>query len=107
LDVTHFLVENGDDVTVIDPTSPWARRVSDSSYGLSPYTFDRLSALQASGKVTFIGERVQTITPTTLTTDTQTIALDHPPIDATGEFPLCSLLFYVLGWRFRSALESR
>lgn len=84
IDITHFLVGLGDTVTVIDPSEPWARRESDSSYGLSPYTFDRLRALQATGKVTFIAERAESITPTEIKTKTQTIKLTNPPIDATG-----------------------
>ena len=33
MDVAHYLVGLGDEVTVIDPTAPWGRRESDSSYG--------------------------------------------------------------------------
>ena len=64
--------------------SPQARRESDSSYGLSPYTFDRLHALQASGKVTFIAERAESITPTEVKTKSHVIALTNAAIDATG-----------------------
>lgn len=84
MDVAHFLVGLGDEVTVIDPSAPWGRRESDSSYGLSPYTFDRVVELKASGKVTFVDERAETITATTVTTKSHTIEVAHPAIDATG-----------------------
>jgi len=85
MDVAHCLVGLGDEVTVIDPTAPWGRRESDSSYGLSPYTLDRVAELKASGKVTFVDERAETITSTTVTTQSHTIDVSQcPPIDATG-----------------------
>jgi thioredoxin reductase len=84
MDITHFLVGLGDTVTVLDASAPWNRRESDSSYGLSPYTFDRLHTLQASGKVKFIAERAERITPTEIKTKSQTIPLTNLAIDATG-----------------------
>ena len=84
IDITHFLVGLGDTVTVLDASAPWNSRESDSSYGLSPYTFDRLRALQASGKVTFIAERADSITPTEIKTKSGTLALTNLAIDATG-----------------------
>lgn len=62
IDITHFLVGLGDTVTILDANAPWNSRESDSSLGLSPYTFDRLHELQASGKVQFIAERAESIT---------------------------------------------
>lgn len=84
IDAAHHLVAAGSDVTVIDPSSPWEQRVSDSSYGLSPYTLDRLEALQSSGRCTFVDERADLITPTHVTTLSHQIPLKHPAIDCTG-----------------------
>ena len=52
--------------------------------GLSPYTFERLHALRATGKVTFIAERAVSITATEVKTKSHTLKLAHPAIDATG-----------------------
>ena len=84
IDITHFLVGLGDTVTILDADAPWNSHESDSSYGLSPYTFDRLRTLQASGKVTFIAERADSITPTEIKTKSHTLSLTNLAIDATG-----------------------
>ena len=74
----------GDTVTVLDASAPWGSRESDSSYGLSPYTFDRLRAVKASGRATFIAERAERISLTEIKTKSHTLCLTHPAIDATG-----------------------
>jgi putative flavoprotein involved in K+ transport len=84
MEATFNLVQNGSTVTVIDPSSPWAERVSDSSYGLSPYTFDRVRFLKEGGNVTFIAEHAHKVTNSEVLTDNHTFSLAHPAIDATG-----------------------
>lgn len=84
VDITHFLVGLGDTVTILDASAPWNSRESDSSLGLSPYTFDRLNAFKATGKVTLIAERAESITATEVKTKTHTFKLTSPAIDATG-----------------------
>lgn len=71
-------------MTILDASSPWAKRVSDSSYGLSPATLDHLKEIQRSGRATFLAERASEITATSVTTPKRTIELQHPAIDATG-----------------------
>eukprot|EP00041_Stephanoeca_diplocostata_P007777 m.112109 g.112109 ORF g.112109 m.112109 type:complete len:379 (-) comp17030_c0_seq2:60-1196(-) len=84
MDAAYQLSQLGSRVTVLDESSPWSKRVSDSSLGLSPATLDRLRVMKASGKVTFIAERALTVTATEVQTATQTIPLEHPAINATG-----------------------
>lgn len=84
IEAAYHLVKNGSHVTVIDPTSPWKERLTDSSYGLSPYTFDRVRFLLSSGKAELVSETATTITADHVITDTQTFQLEHPAIDATG-----------------------
>ncbi len=96
IETAYNLVKNGSSVSIIDPTEPWAHEVSDSSYGLSPYTFARVRYLQKSGKAEFISEFAETISETEVRTRYRTINLEHPPIDATGfdiENSLASKLF--------------
>ncbi|MEM1380582.1 MAG: NAD(P)/FAD-dependent oxidoreductase [Pseudomonadota bacterium] len=84
MEAAYNLVRAGSNVTVIDPASPWNERVSDSSYGLSPFTFARLRWLQKSGKAEFIDEVAEDISEYEVRTLNHTIKLDHPAIDATG-----------------------
>ena len=51
MDAAYQLVQYGSEVTVLDENSTWSKRVSDSSYGLSPHTCGRVRELLASGKV--------------------------------------------------------
>ena len=51
MDAAYHLVKYGSEVTVLDESSTWTQRVSDSSYGLSPHTIGRVREMQASGKV--------------------------------------------------------
>ncbi|MEM1105152.1 MAG: NAD(P)/FAD-dependent oxidoreductase [Pseudomonadota bacterium] len=84
MEAAFNLVDQGSSVTVLDPAQPWAERVSDSSYGLSPFTFGRVRALQASGRAQFIAEAAQEIGPRHVRTQNQVFELDHPAVDATG-----------------------
>jgi len=84
MDVALNLIRNGSQVTILDESAPWSKRVSDSSYGLSPRTLDHLKEIQRSGKATFLAERATEITERTVTTPNRTIALTHRAIDATG-----------------------
>ena len=85
IEAAFNLVKKGSSVTVIDPAAPWADElVSDSSYGLSPYTFDRLRLLNKTGKVEFISEAVCEINEKYIRTKNREIHLEHPAIDATG-----------------------
>ena len=84
METAFNLVMAGSSVTVLDASQPWAERVSDSSYGLSPYTFGRVRLLQESGKAEFISERAEHISETEVRTKSRTIQLEHPAIDATG-----------------------
>ncbi|MEM9838218.1 MAG: NAD(P)/FAD-dependent oxidoreductase [Pseudomonadota bacterium] len=84
MEAAYNLVKAGSTVTVVDPASPWTERVSDSSYGLSPFTFSRVRALQKSGKAEFIDEVAEHISETEVQTLNHTIKLDYPAIDATG-----------------------
>ena len=97
MEAAFNLVHNGSSVTVIDPSAPWAERVSDSSYGLSPYTFARVRYLQKSGKAEFIAEHAKEITEDKLYTENRVLDLEHPAIDATGfdiQKSLAGQLFY-------------
>ncbi|MEM9468851.1 MAG: NAD(P)/FAD-dependent oxidoreductase [Pseudomonadota bacterium] len=84
MEAAYNLVKNGSTVTVIDPSAPWAERVSDSSYGLSPFTFSRVRYLMKSGKANFIPDTVELITEKEVRTKSRTFDLVYPAIDATG-----------------------
>lgn len=84
IETAYNLVRNGSSVSIIDPSEPWAQRVSDSSYGLSPYTFARVRFLQRSGKAEFISEHAKAITENEVRTKSRVFNLEHPAIDATG-----------------------
>jgi thioredoxin reductase len=84
IEAAYNLVKNGSMVSVIDPSAPWAEQVSDSSYGLSPYTFDRLRLFEDSGKVEFIAEPAEEITKNIVRTKSHVFNLEHPAINATG-----------------------
>ncbi|MEO1408041.1 MAG: NAD(P)-binding domain-containing protein, partial [Pseudomonadota bacterium] len=45
MEAAYNLVKHGSTVSILDPSQPWAQRVSDSSYGLSPFTFSRVRFL--------------------------------------------------------------
>ncbi|MEM7775310.1 MAG: NAD(P)-binding domain-containing protein [Pseudomonadota bacterium] len=84
METAYNLVRNGSTVSVIDPSEPWAKRVSDSSYGLSPYTFARVRYLKKSGKAEFLSEFAEHITENEIRTKNRVFNLQHPAIDATG-----------------------
>ncbi|MEO1305800.1 MAG: NAD(P)/FAD-dependent oxidoreductase [Pseudomonadota bacterium] len=84
METAYHLVKNGSSVSVIDPSAQWADRVSDSSYGLSPYTFARVRYLKKSGKAEFIAEQAEHISEHEVRTQNRVFELDHPAIDATG-----------------------
>ncbi|MEM6415307.1 MAG: NAD(P)/FAD-dependent oxidoreductase [Pseudomonadota bacterium] len=84
METAYNLVKRDSSVTVIDPSAPWATRVSDSSYGLSPYTFSRVRSLQKSGKAEFLPDFAEHIGETEVRTENRVLKLDHPAIDATG-----------------------
>ncbi|MEM6626417.1 MAG: NAD(P)/FAD-dependent oxidoreductase [Pseudomonadota bacterium] len=84
METAYHLVKNGSSVSVIDPSAQWADRVSDSSYGLSPYTFARVRYLKKSGKAEFIAEHADYISEQEVRTQTRVFKLKHPAIDATG-----------------------
>ncbi|MEL7042399.1 MAG: NAD(P)-binding domain-containing protein [Pseudomonadota bacterium] len=84
METAYHLVKNGSSVSIIDPTAPWAARVSDSSYGLSPYTFGRVRQLKKSGKAEFIAEQAESISAHEVRTQSRVIELEQPAIDATG-----------------------
>ena len=84
MDAAYHLVKNGSTVSVIDPSAHWGERGSDSSYGLSPYTFDRVRFLKKSGKAEFVPEFAEDITEKWLRTQSRIFNLDYPAIDATG-----------------------
>lgn len=84
METAYHLVKNGSHVSVIDPSEPWNRRVSDSSYGLSPFTFMRVRSLEKSGRVEFIPELAEVITENEVITKNHKFKLEHPAIDATG-----------------------
>ncbi|MEM1150395.1 MAG: NAD(P)/FAD-dependent oxidoreductase [Pseudomonadota bacterium] len=84
METAYNLVKGGSTVTVLDPTEPWAQRVSDSSYGLSPFTFSRVRFLQESQRATFIPEAAVHIGERQVKTQNQVFDLEHPAIDATG-----------------------
>ncbi len=84
VEAAYNLANNGSTVSVIDHDKPWADQISDSSYGLSPYTFDRLRSLKGSKKVELIEDYVEEITTETVTTKKRVFKLEHPAIDATG-----------------------
>ncbi len=97
IEAAYNLAENGSTATVIDPDAPWAYRVSDSSYGLSPYTFDRLRRLKGTGKVKFIAEFAEEIGKKQVRTESSVLDLEHPAINATGfdiETGLAGKLFH-------------
>ncbi|MEM9123998.1 MAG: NAD(P)-binding domain-containing protein, partial [Pseudomonadota bacterium] len=84
METAYHLVRNGSTVTVLDPSAPWAERVSDSSYGLSPFTFARVRYLEKSGKADFVSAFAKDITKTEVRTKDRIFKLEHPAIDATG-----------------------
>ncbi len=84
METAYNLVKNGSTVSVIDPSAPWAKRVSDSSYGLSPFTFSRVRSLQKSGEAEFFPEFAEDISEKEVRTKSRTFRLEHPAIDATG-----------------------
>lgn len=84
MDAALNLIRCGSEVTILDERSPWAQRVSDSSYGLSPATLDNLREIQKSGRATFVAERATEISDKIVTTATRTWNLEHPAIDCTG-----------------------
>ena len=84
IETAFNLIKNGSKVSLIDPSAPWAEKVSDSSYGLSPFTFSRLRKIIKSGKVEFIAEPTEKITDKFVRTKNHTIQLNFPAIDATG-----------------------
>ncbi|MEM1132822.1 MAG: NAD(P)-binding domain-containing protein [Pseudomonadota bacterium] len=84
METAYNLVKNGSTVSVVDPSAPWATRVSDSSYGLSPFTFSRVRFLEKSEKAEFIPEAAEEITDKTVRTQSRVLNLEHPAIDATG-----------------------
>ncbi|MBO6920373.1 MAG: NAD(P)-binding domain-containing protein [Rhizobiaceae bacterium] len=84
IEMAYHLVRNGSSVKIIDPTEQWNQRVSDSSYGLSPFTFSRVRYLKKSGKAEFIAEYAKEITANKVVTETRNFSLEFPAIDATG-----------------------
>ena len=84
METAYHLVKNGSSVSILDPSEQWADRVSDSSYGLSPYTFARVRYLQKSGKAEFIAEQASHISEQEVRTKSRVFRLEHPAIDATG-----------------------
>ncbi|MEM6603791.1 MAG: NAD(P)/FAD-dependent oxidoreductase [Pseudomonadota bacterium] len=84
IETAYNLVKNGSSVTVIDPSAPWAKRVSDSSYGLTPFTFARLRSLLKSDQAEFVAEFAEDINESAVLTESRIINLDYPAIDATG-----------------------
>ncbi|MEM8971594.1 MAG: NAD(P)/FAD-dependent oxidoreductase [Pseudomonadota bacterium] len=84
MEAAYNLVRYGSSVSVLDPSAPWDARVSDSSYGLSPFTFARVRALKKSGKAEFIPEIAERITENQVRTESRVFDLEHPAIDATG-----------------------
>ena len=69
---------------MLDKSAPWAQRVHDSSYGLSPASLDKVRAMQASNKVKFVAENADNITSTEVVTKSHHFKLEHPAFDATG-----------------------
>ena len=84
MEAAYNLVKGGSTVTVVDPNAPWADRVSDSSYGLSPFTFSRVRWLKKSGKAEFVAEAAEDISPTEVRTANRVFELERPALDATG-----------------------
>ncbi|MEM9262908.1 MAG: NAD(P)/FAD-dependent oxidoreductase [Pseudomonadota bacterium] len=84
IEAAYNLVKHGSTVSVIDPSQPWAKRVSDSSYGLSPFTFSKVRSLQKSGKAAFFAEYAEFIGEKEVRTPNRAFELKHPAIDATG-----------------------
>ncbi|MEM9168041.1 MAG: NAD(P)-binding domain-containing protein [Pseudomonadota bacterium] len=84
METAYNLVKYGSTVSVIDPAAPWAKRVSDSSYGLSPFTFARVRSLQKGGQAEFFAEFAEHIGETEVRTNNRVFNLEHPAIDATG-----------------------
>ncbi|MEM7462304.1 MAG: NAD(P)-binding domain-containing protein [Pseudomonadota bacterium] len=84
METAYNLVKQGSTVSIIDPNALWQTRVSDSSYGLSPYTFSRVRYLKKSGKCEFIAEAAEYISENEVRTQNRKFELDHPAIDATG-----------------------
>lgn len=84
METAYNLVKSGSTVSVIDPAAPWAKRVSDSSYGLSPFTFARVRSLQKSGKAEFLPEIAEYIREDEVRTENRVFKLEHPAINATG-----------------------
>ena len=52
LPAAYQLVQLGSEVVVLDENATWEKRVSDSSYGLSPHTCGRVREMLASGMQT-------------------------------------------------------
>ncbi|MBK18368.1 MAG: hypothetical protein CMM52_05975 [Rhodospirillaceae bacterium] len=84
MEAAYNLIRNGSTVSVIDPSAPWEKWYSDSSYGLSPYTFARVRFMEKSGKVEFIPECAEDISENTVRTESNFIQLQYPAIDSTG-----------------------
>jgi len=84
IEAAFNLVKHGSTVTIIDESAPWGNQVSDSSYGLSPFTFSRVRSLIHSGHAQFVAEQAEEITEKQVRTASHTFDLEHPAIDATG-----------------------
>ena len=84
MEAAYNLIRNGSSVSVIDPSAPWDRWFSDSSYGLSPYTFARVRYMEKSGNIEFVPERAEEITENKVRTESSVFDLQHPAIDTTG-----------------------
>ena len=97
MDAAYNLVKSGSTVSVLDSSAPWNKRISDSSYGLSPYTFERLRSLMDTGKVELVDELAEEITENMVRTRNRVFKIDYPAIDATGfdiKQSLAGKLFY-------------
>ncbi|MEM6899583.1 MAG: NAD(P)-binding domain-containing protein [Pseudomonadota bacterium] len=84
IEAAYNLVEAGSTVSVLDASAPWSQRVSDSSYGLSPFTFSRVRHLEETGRAAFIPEAAVHIGEDEVRTANQVFELEHPALDATG-----------------------
>ncbi len=84
IDAAYHLTRRGDEVVVLDKSAPWNERYSDSSYGLSPYSLDRLRAIQETGLATFIDEHATEITQDHVQTENHTFPATFPALNATG-----------------------
>ncbi|MEO1406631.1 MAG: NAD(P)-binding domain-containing protein, partial [Pseudomonadota bacterium] len=84
MEAAYNLVKHGSTVSILDPSQPWAQRVSDSSYGLSPFTFSRVRFLIESKRAAFVPEAALHISEREVRTENEVFELEHPAIDATG-----------------------